>query len=615
MNDENAILAYYQGIQDGSITVGKWIRMLYELIIDGLEKKRWFFDQRKASNAIRFIERFCHHYKGQLAPARIKLSLWQRAAISIMFGIVDADGMRQFTECLFIVGRKQGKTLMAAGIMTYLGYAVGEYGSEIYFLAPKLDQADLCYSALEFNVAHEPDLQKRTKSTKYRGLYVKETNTMIRKLPFTDKKSDGYNPMGWTADEVGSWQGDRGLKQWEVMVSGTGSRGEPFGMAISSAGYENDGIYDELFKRGTAFLNGNSRESHLLPLLYMIDDLEKWDDINELRKSLPGLGESVSVKFILKEIDTAHESLSKKMEFLTKYCNIKQNSSVAWLSTETIRRSFNIGDPFLKKLELITKSPKGGFRTPEEHQAMIRTAEDVGHFGAEWQQAMREAGKITAEGNRLTLEDFRRCYALAGIDLSQTTDLTACTLLVQRGGVVYYFTRFFLPREKIEEATARDGLPYRKYIERGFLVESGDNFVDYNDCFRWFTDLIEKYQIYVLQVGLDRYCAQYLQAQMETYGFHCDTVFQGTNLTGVINTTEGMLKDGTLQCAEDNDLMKIHLLDAALKTEAETNRKKLIKISKRAHVDGVASLLDAMCMRANKWEELKRQLKNEREIT
>ena len=589
MNDENAILTYYQGVRDGSITVGKWIRMLYEIIVDGLENKQWFFDQRKATNAIRFMERFCHHNKGPLAPQRITLSLWERAAISIIFGIMDADGLRQFTEVMWVVGRKQGKTLIAGGIGNYMAYAAGEYGSEIYYLAPKLDQADLCFSAFQFNVDREPDLQKRTKSTKSRGLFIKESNTNIKKLPFTDRKSDGYNPMFYVADEIASWPGDRGLKQWEVMVSGTGARKEPLGLAISSAGYENDGIFDELFKRGTAFLNGNSREKHLLPLLYMIDEPEKWDDINELRKSLPGLGESVSVKFILKEIDTAHESLSKRTEFLTKYCNLKQNSSVAWISTGTIRRTFNIGDPF---------------------QAKIGTM-DISAEGQRWQSAMRAAGKITAEGNRFTLEDFSDCYGLAGIDLSQTTDLTACSLLVQRGGVVYYFVRFFLPREKIEEATARDGLPYRKYIERGFLTESGDNFVDYNDCFRWFTDLIEKYRIYVLQVGIDRYCAQYLQAQMEAYGFHCDTVFQGTNLTGVINTTEGMLKDGTLQSAEDNDLMKIHLMDAALKTEAETNRKKLIKISKRAHVDGVACLLDAMCMRANKWEELKERLRNE----
>lgn len=563
MSEENAILAYYQAMQDGTITTGRWIRALYDVIIEGLEGKRWFFNQRKANNAIRFMEKYCHHNKGPLAPQRIRLSLWERANISLIFGIVDEEDIRQFTEVMWLVGRKQGKTLLAGGIGNYMAYVAGEYGSEIYYLAPKLDQADLCFSAFEFNVNKEPDLQKRTKSTKSRGLYIKETNTFIKKLPFADRKSDGYNPMLYVADEIASWQGDRGLKQWEVMASGTGARKEPLGMAISSAGYANDGIFDELFKRGTAFLNGNSREKHLLPILYMIDDPNKWDDISELQKSLPGLGESVSVKFILKEIETAHESLSKRTEFLTKYCNIKQNSSVAWLDTKTVARAFGGG--------------KNG-----------------------------EPGT-----NDYTLDDFRGCYALGGIDLSQTTDLTACCVTIQKGGVIYFFTQFFIPKEKVEEATARDGLPYRAYIQRGLLMESGENFVDYNDCFQWYRDLIEKHEIYVLKIGLDRYCAQYLQAQLEGYGFHCDTVYQGTNLTGIINTTEGMLKDGTLQCANDNDLMKIHMLDAALKTETETNRKKLIKISKNAHVDGMACLLDAMCMRANVWDEMHSQLVNE----
>ena len=89
MNDENAILAYYQGISDGSIVVGKWIRLLSEMILDGIEDHTWFYDQRKASNVIRFIERFCHHYKGRMAPQRIRLELFQRAALSCMFGIVD----------------------------------------------------------------------------------------------------------------------------------------------------------------------------------------------------------------------------------------------------------------------------------------------------------------------------------------------------------------------------------------------------------------------------------------------------------------------------------------------------------------------------------------------
>ena len=561
MNEENAILTYYQKIQDGSITVGKWIKILYDTIIDGLESKRWFFNQRRANASIGFIEKYCHHYKGALAPDRIKLSLWQKAALSLMFGIVDADGIRQFTECMFVVGRKCGKTLIAAGIETYFGYAAGEFGSEIYFLAPKLAQADLAYSALEFNVNHEPALKKKTKSTKSRGLYIKESNTTIQKLPFADRKSDGYGPMSWVGDEASSWIGDRGLKQWEVMVSGTGARVEPFGIAISSAGYVNDGIYDELFRRGTAFLMGNSREEHFLPILYTIDDVEKWDDLNELQKSLPGLGESVGIKFILKEINTARESLSKKVEFLTKYCNIKQNSSQAWLTAQDVKKCF--------------------------------TASDGGPAVA-------------------TLEDLRHSYALGGIDLSLAVDLTCAVVCVEKYGITWFDAMFFMPANKVDEATARDGLPYRIYAERGLLTISGENTVDYHDVHNWFRMLEKDYEILPLRVGYDRYSAAYLVQDMEADGFTMESVSQGSNLTGVLIDMEGMIKDGRLRCINDNDLMKIHMLDSALKFEAETNRRRLIKISPKAHIDGMAALSDAICMRYLHYDELAGQLSNER---
>ena len=556
MSKENAILAYYQGIQDGSICVGKWIRMLYERILDGLECKQWFFDQRKADNCIQFFETYCHHNKGPLAPQRIRLSLWEKASLSLIFGIVDDDALRQFTEVLWVIGRKQGKTLLAGGVGNYVAYVAGEYGSEIYYLAPKLDQADLCYGAFEFNVNAEPDLLKRTKSTKYRGLFIKESNTSVRKLPFSDRKSDGYNPMLYVGDEVASWLGDRGLKQWEVMASGTGARREPLGMAISSAGYENEGIYDELVKRGTGFLMGNSREKHLLPILYMIDDINKWDDINELRKSLPGLGDSVSVKFILREIDTAHASLSKKTEFITKYCNIKQNSSQAWFDAQTIDKAF---------------------------------------------------------GNSLRLEDFRNTYALGGIDLSQTTDLTSACVLIERDGVIWIFSHFWLPAEKLEIATKRDEIPYPAMIERGHLSLSGTELIDYRDVRDWFMRLVRDYKIFPLQIGYDRYSAQYLVQEMTERNFHMESVSQGYNLTGIEDNFEGMLREGKIRCADDNSLLKIHLLDSAQQMESNTSahpRKKLAKISKYAHVDGTAAILDALCMRQNHWQEMGRRLMN-----
>ena len=556
MSDENAILQYYQAIVNGGVVVGEWIRKLYDVIMDGLEKKRWFFDARKANNCIRFIEHYCHHNKGPLAPGHIKLSLWQKAALSLIFGIVDANGLRQFTEVVLVIGRKQGKTLLCGGIGNYMAYVAGEYGSEIYYLAPKLDQADLCFGTFEFNVNHEGDLARRTKSTKSRGLYIAESNTTVKKLPFSDRKSEGYNPMLYVGDEVASWPGQRGLRQWESMASGTGAREEPLGIAISSAGYENEGIFDELVRRGTAFLNGNSREEHILPILYMIDDLNKWNDLNELQKSLPGLGESVSVKFILSEIAIAEGSLSKKAEFITKYCNRKQNASTAWLSAQTVDKAF---------------------------------------------------------GWSYRLEDFRNCYALGGIDLSQTTDLTSACVLIEREGVIWIFSHFWLPGEKLGEATQRDEIPYQAMIDRGFLTLSGDAFVDYKDVYNWFTSLVQDYKIFPLMVGYDRYSSQYLIQDMEQYGFHTDSVFQGFNLSGISDNFEGMLKEGTIRCADDNDLLKIHMLDSAQMIETNTNahaRKKLVKLSKYAHVDGVAAILDALCMRQNKWAELGGRLMN-----
>lgn len=557
MREENAIFEYAEEIRTGGVTVGKWIRLLYDVLLQGISEKRWFYDSRLAGNATGFIERYCHHYKGRLAPRRIRLDLWEKASISDIFGIVDNTGKRQFTEVFWVVGRKQGKTLLAGAIGNYMAYAAGEYGSEIYYLAPKLDQADLCYSAFEFNVHAEPELDSITRSTKYRGLVIGETNTTVKKLAFTSKKSDGYNPMFYCADEVAAWPGVNGLRQWEVMASGTGAREEPLGMAISSGGYENEGLFDELMKRSTSFLMGNSREQHILPIIYMIDDPEKWNDLEELQKSLPGLGISVSTEFIRKEIDIASESLSKAIEFKVKYCNLKQSVSVAWFRAEDVQKMF---------------------------------------------------------GNHRDLSEFRNHYCLGGIDLSQTTDLTSACVLIEKDGIVWIHSHFWLPGKRLEEATKRDQIPYEIMIERGFLSLSGDEFIDYHDVFAWFQSLVRDWKIYPLQIGYDRYTAQYLVQDLQKASFHMESVFQGYNLTGIEDNFEGMLREGRIRDMDDNDLLKIHMMDSAQQIEANTSahsRKKLVKISKYAHVDGVAAILDAMCMRQNHWAEMGKRLMNE----
>ena len=553
--DDNWILKYYQAIKEGSVTVGNWIRLLYEKIIQDLESKAYFFDQKKANKAIAFFENFCHHSKGKLAPQLVKLEMWQKALLSCIFGLVDKDGIRVYREVLVVMGRKNGKSLLASGIAEYMAYADGERGADCYFLAPKLDQADIVFNDFWQSVSAEPDLMKITKKRKM-DIYIESTNTSIKKVPFSEKRSDGYNPHLTVCDEIASWSGENGNRQYTVMTSALGSREQPLIFSITTANYVNGGIYDELIRRATSFLQGNSREKRLLPFLYMIDNLDRWNDLSELRKSLPNLGVSVGVDYILEEIAKAEQSVVDKAEFLCKMACIKQNASTAWFRAEDVKKMFSEQKP---------------------------------------------------------IEEFCNHYALGGIDLSQTTDLTSACLMVEKAGTIWVISHFWLPAERLQEATQRDGIPYQAMIARGFLSLSGDEFIDYHDVFDWFETMRKQYKILPLQIGYDRYTAQYLVQDLENASYHMESVFQGYNLTGIEDTFEGMLREGRIRCADDNDLLTIHMMDAAQQIETGTSahpRKKLVKLSKNAHVDGVAAILDAMCMRANHWAEMGQRLMN-----
>lgn len=571
--NDNYILSYYQGIKDGRVAVGKYIQLLYEKIVKGIENKEYLYDQRKANEIIDYFENHTFHCEGELAPNAIKLELWQKAMLSCIYAILDPKTeKRMFREVILLIGRKNGKSLIAAGVCKHEWQKSG-YGAKVYVCAPKLDQADIVYNTTWQMTLLDPEWKDKKKLIdeskdehnkktvddsilerhRQSDLFLPATNSMVKKIAFSAKRSDGFNPSLVVADEISCWEGQNGLRQWEVMKSGMGARPEGLMFACTTAGYINDSIYDELIKRSTRFLFGESKEKRILPFLYTIDDPEKWNDINELRKSNPNLGVSVSVDYMLEEIAIAEGSLSKKSEFLCKYCNVKQNSSLAWLPANVVN---------------------------------------------------------DACGAPLKLEDFRGHYCVAGIDLSQTTDLTAATIVIEKHGELYVFAKFWLPAEKIEEATARDGVPYEIYIKRGLLDLSGDNFIDYHDCYKWLVSMVEQYEILPLKVGYDRYSAQYLVQDLNGYGFQCDDVFQGDNLWGVLQEIEGLLKDKKINIG-DNDLLKMHLLNSAIKMNSERGRGRLIKLSPTAHIDGVAALADAFTVRQKWHDEIGGRLQNE----
>lgn len=547
----NYIQEYHAQIQTGAVKVGKWIRRLYDRVVSHLLSGEVFYDGEKTEKAIKFIEAFCHHCEGR--SDLIRLELWQKAVIGLIFGIVDERGLRVYREVFIVMGRKNGKSLFAAAIIAYVNYLDGEFGAKTYCLAPKLDQAAIVFDNFCLMVSREPELdclaQKRRSD-----LYMERTNSSIRPLAFNAKKSDGFNPHLTICDEIASWPAEQGLKQYEVMKSALGARKQPLIISISTAGYISDGPYDELMRRSTAVLMGTSKEKRLLPILYMIDDPAKWDDIEELKKANPNMGVSVSEDFFREEIAIAENSLSKRVEFLTKYCNIKQNSVAAWLPYEVV--------------DAVTQ--------------------------AEYK-----------------LEDFRGSYCVGGVDLSQTTDLTSACVVIEKECKLYTFSKFWMPANKIDELQEREGVPYRIYQQQGLLQASGENYVDYNDCFNWFVELVQKYQILPLQIGYDRYSAQYLVQQLQQAGFHTDDVFQGWNLSPVILEAEGLLRDQTLQLGRNN-LLKSHVLNSALKQNTENRKYQIVKIDPRCHIDGAVAVLDALTVRQKWYDEIGPQLSNKR---
>ncbi|MBR5305948.1 MAG: terminase large subunit [Oscillospiraceae bacterium] len=540
---------YYQQIAKGKINVSRWIYKIFTMLVKGVESGRYYYDAEKADKCIKFVETFIHHSKGR--NDMLVLELWQKAIICAIFGIVNEDGKRQFREVLLIVARKNGKSLFASAIIACLTFIDKEYGAEIYCLAPKLEQANIVFDNFYQTISNEPELLELCKKRRT-DIYLETSNTVVKPLAFSDKKSDGLNPHGTVCDEIAAWSGQNGLRMYEVMKSALGSRTQPLILSISTAGYVNDSIYDELMIRATAFLNGSSEETQLLPFLYMIDDIERWDCIDELEKSNPNLGVSVSKAYLLEEIRIAKGSLSKRAEFITKYCNLKQNSSQAWLTYELVDG----------------------------------------------------AGK-----KEYTLNDFKGCYGVGGIDLSQTTDLTCASIVIEKDDQEYAFSQFFMPKNKLKELIEIDKVPYDIYVKQGYLILSGENYVDYKDVKAWFDMLRHEYQIYACRVGYDRYSAQYLVDEMNNKGYRMDDVIQGWNLSPIIREFEGKLKDGSFHVGKNN-LLKSHLLNVALKYESDNQKFKPVKMKASDHIDGFVSIIDALTVKSKYYNEIKFIIQN-----
>ena len=61
-------------------------------------------------------------------------------------------------------------------------------------------------------------------------------------------------------------------------------------------------------------------------------------------------------------------------------------------------------------------------------------------------------------------------YAIAGVDLSRTTDLTSACILFQTSGDpnLYVHSMFWMPADLVERRVREDRVPYDKWIDQGW---------------------------------------------------------------------------------------------------------------------------------------------------
>lgn len=528
---------FKQGIADGKYVLGQWMQLNIQYVEKCLSEGKCLYDPLKAEKKIRFIETQCRYVEGRSGP--FLLESWQKYIVACIFGLVDEDGFRHFTEIVLIIGRKQGKSTFAAALEMTIAYTEPELGMQLYNLAPKLQQANIIYDQTLLMIAKNKTASKLGKKRRS-DFYIAKTNTKISPLAFNSKKSDGFNPYFACFDEFAAWEGVKAVDMWNVMLSAQGGRHDPINLACSTANFIDGGLYDELFPRCTSVLLGTSEEENLLPFLFMIDDIQKWDDVQELKKALPNLGVSFFEKNLQKEIRKAHASPSYKNEFICKYCNIKMNTVAAWIPQEAIRLS---------------------------------------------------------QGDVIKPEDFQRMACVGGVDLSQTTDLTSACVVINFEGVNYVYSHFWIPAGRLKDLTERDNVDYSAMVSHGFLSLSGDKFVDYKDVTKWFVDLRKEYKLNILVIGYDRYSSTYFVDEMKQQGFLMDDVNQGTNLSPILTEFEGLIMQGLIQTGT-NGLLQSHIRNTAIKREADGKRMRMLKISETKHIDGMAALIDALTVKS-----------------
>ena len=241
---------YLDAIRDGRETVSAKVRAVYEREVGWMDNPPpedfpFYFDEAEGSRPIEFIEELCKHSKGKWARKPIKLELFQKAKIQLLFGWLDHEtNLRRFRETVDIRGRKCGKSTETAAVEWYVLIGDGEMGAELYCTANKRDQAKLIFDEAVNMRSQSPELRAITKK-RQSDIYFPDTFSFIKALAADTKTMDGLNANFFDQDE---WHEAKDSKIYDVMVQSQQAREQPLAWLISTNGFVREGFFDQKYE-------------------------------------------------------------------------------------------------------------------------------------------------------------------------------------------------------------------------------------------------------------------------------------------------------------------------------------------------------------------------------
>lgn len=539
----NPVIEYWNRIKSGqekvSSKIFRWYRYLAHLTAHPGE---YFYSHKRANHILEFAENYCRLSKGAGAGKPVRLELWEKAHLAAIFGFIDINGNRMCREAVLIVGKKNGKSLLASIVGLYMLLGDGEPGPEVYAVATKKDQAKIIWTESKRMVRKSGTLLKRVKPLVAELSSELFNDGTFKPLASDSDTLDGLNIYCGLMDEIHQWKDGR--KLYDIIADGVTAREQPLIYITSTAGSIREDIYDQKYEEAERVINGlfdeeGYKDIHFFPFIYELDKREEWTDPECWKKANPGLGTIKNYNALAEKVRKAQENRALVKNLVCKEFNIRETSTESWLTFEQI-----------------------------DNQEMY------------------------------DIRELKPRYGIGGCDLSSTTDLTCATMvfMVPEDEHIYVKQMYWIPEDLLEKRVREDKIPYDIWLEKGYLRTCPGNRMHYKYVVDWYRELQEQDDIYLFKCGVDGWSASYFVEEMKnTFGQAViDLVFQGKKtLSGPMKALGADLEKKRVIYG-NNPVLKWCLCNTSVDRDRNDNIQPAKgKQGATRRIDGMASLLDA----------------------